>query len=137
MNSEAGWGAVYLGQRWKWSCERYPDPGRPEWEEIMDLGGAPPRVDPNRRLKVPSEAIVRARRSRPEHDRELSRQALAAIAAAARRSREARVGPEPRTMRPAEPRTTRAPESPRSRPVEEAVAGTPDLPAGPQGSMAR
>ncbi len=103
----------------------------------MDLGGAPPRVDPNRRLKVPSEAIVRARRSRPEHDRELSPQALAAIAEAARRSREARVGPEPRTMQPAEPRTTRAPESSRSRPVEEAVAGTPDLPAGPQGSMAR
>jgi hypothetical protein len=103
----------------------------------MDLGGAPPRVDPNRRLKVPSEAIVRARRPRQENDRELSPQALAAIAEAARRSREARVGPEPRTMRPAEPRATRPPESPRSRPVEESVAGTPDLPTGPQGAMAR
>ena len=98
--------------------------GRKEW-----TSGARRRGDPNRRLKVPSEVIVRAHRPRQENDRELNPQALAAIAEAARRSREARVGPEPRTTRPAEP--------PRRRPVEESVAPTPDLPSGPQVAMAR
>jgi hypothetical protein len=92
---------------------------------------------PNRRLKVPSEAIVRAHRPRQQNARELSPQALAAIAEAARRSREARVGPEPRTMRPAESRTTRAPAPARRRPAEESVAGIPGLPAGPQGAVGR
>jgi IPT/TIG domain len=83
---------------------------------------------------------VRAGRPRQDNDRALSPQALAAIAEAARRSREARVGPEPGRTRPAEPRTTRTTRPvtpPTPRPVEESVAGTPDRPLGPQGAMAR
>jgi hypothetical protein len=43
MHPEAHCGAVYLGQRWKWLCERYPDPGIPQWEEIMASVARPSR----------------------------------------------------------------------------------------------
>jgi hypothetical protein len=80
--------------------------------------------------------IVRARRPRQDNDRELNPQALAAIAEAARRSREARVGPEPRTTRPVDTRTARSAHPPVHQPVEGSVPRTPDLPPGPQGAMA-
>jgi hypothetical protein len=80
--------------------------------------------------------IVRARRPRQDSDRELNSQALAAIAEAARRSREARVGPEPGTTRPVDTRATRAAHPPAHQPVEGSILRTPDLPSGPQGAMA-
>jgi hypothetical protein len=67
---------------------------------------------------------VRARRLRPENDHALSAQALAAMAEAARRSREARVGPELRPTPAAEPPM-------RSLPGERGVGGA-GFPPGTQ-----
>jgi hypothetical protein len=95
----------------------------------------------HRRTSPLPEGIVQTRRPGKQSDRKLSPGALAAIAAAARRSREAGVGPEPRRSRPGEPPTHGNADQPVTAPatpqptraaVTTAQAGrTPTMPVAP------